>query len=126
MRFDELALLVKECWLNMLGVLVGYYNDHPEAQLPRQLLREALELMVLVSRVLLDLGRLPAVVRNHHLAIIFHGANYHLLEPHLQLIHHLNTVEVRKFQIENNQVHGKELAASLFALLQACEQTPSP
>jgi hypothetical protein len=56
-HLDEMALAMKMCVLRMLARMVAFFNDHPHLDQPLELTRESLEIMVLLSRVFLDLGK---------------------------------------------------------------------
>ena len=45
----------------MLGNLVAFFNDNPNVELPHYLIEESLQIMIMLSRVLLDLDRVNEV-----------------------------------------------------------------
>lgn len=71
---DPLAIGIKTIVLKMLANLVAFFNDNPAMDLPHSLLYEALEIMVMVSRVLLDLNRSSDVRPVYALVVTFREA----------------------------------------------------
>lgn len=76
----------------MLGTLVAFFNDNPEVDLPHSLLSEALEIMVLVSRVLLDLNQSAEVKTVYPLVVTFREAVGPVLAVESELAHLLNVL----------------------------------
>jgi hypothetical protein len=58
---EEMAVSIKVAVLRMLGCLVAFFNDNLNVELPHSLIEESLSIMIMLSRVLLDLDRVTEV-----------------------------------------------------------------
>lgn len=101
---DELAMGMKLWVLRMLSKVVAFFNDHPHLDLPLPLTRQSLEIMVLLSRVLLDAGKsYPADIRQlYPLCATFYDAAPEDIPPELQLLHTINLLELLKYSADTS------------------------
>ena len=58
---EEMAVSIKIAVLKMLGFLVAFFNDNLNVELPHSLIEESLSIMIMLSRVLLDLDKVTEV-----------------------------------------------------------------
>ena len=88
---DEMALSMKLTVFKMLSSLVVFYSEGSSPELPPPLLRESLEIMVLVARLFIDLGEQAQIRPLYPLVTSFHQAAQGI-PPETEMLHHLNAI----------------------------------
>lgn len=100
----------------MLASLVAFFNDNPALDLPHSLLYEALEIMVMVSRVLLDLNHSTEVRPIYSLVVTFREAVGPVLSGDSQLAHLLNILELYELDVDSRKIDIIEYKKTLESL----------
>jgi hypothetical protein len=71
---DDLALSMKLTVFKMLASLVVFYSESNSLELPLPLLRESLEIMILVARLFIDIGQATEIKSLYQLVNSFYQA----------------------------------------------------
>lgn len=88
---DDLALSMKLTVFKMLSSLVVFYSESNSLELPLPLLKESLEIMILVARLFIDLNQAPEIKHLYPLVSSFYQAA-NGISPETEMLHHLNSI----------------------------------
>lgn len=123
---DPLAVSIKTIVLKMLGCLVAFFNDNPGLDMPNDLLYEALEIMVMVSRVLLDLSQSAEVRQVYPLVVTFREAMGEVLPREVELAHWLNLLELYELDVDSRSIDLTEYRRAMHQIESLCSKAPPP
>ena len=101
---DEMAVSIKGLVLKMLAHLVAFFNDNPNVEVPFTLMEQSLEMMVMISRVLMDIDRVADVRSIYGMVKTFREAAGDILSPETELAHWLNVLELENVNIDAKKI----------------------
>ena len=96
----------------MLASLVVFYSESGSPDPPAALLKESLEIMVLVGRLFIDLGELAEIRPLYPLVSSCYQAAQGL-SVEIEMLHHLNVVELMRLEVDRGTLDLQDLRRAL-------------